>query len=136
MVPLGWTTILWRCAVSARGTRSIVLEVGRFFVSTAYKVIWKPCCDAQVAHEHQYMITQQVKMRRQEGGLRMRHRKQGRAKATYLVHAHAGVYPNCPLSLATNNGGGLSPISCPSFQDSRQPPSLALQVIMYPTICI
>jgi len=105
VVPLEWTTILWRCGVSARGTCSIVLEVGKFFVSMAYKVIWKAQCEAQVAHEHQYMITQQIKMRQQEGGLRVQHRKQGRAKATSLVHACAGACPNCQLSLATHNGG-------------------------------
>jgi len=110
VVPLEWTTILQRCGVSARGTCSIVLEVGRFFVSRAYKGIWKPQCDAQVARECQYMITQKVKMRQQEGGLRMQNRKQGRAKATYLVHARAGVCPNCQLSLATHNGGGCPPL--------------------------
>jgi hypothetical protein len=111
VVPLEWTTVLWRSGVSARGACSIVLEVGRFFVSTAYKVIWKPQCDAQVAHEHEYMITQQVKMRQQESRVRMQYRKQGRAKATYLVHARAGTCPNCQLSLATHSGGGLSPFS-------------------------
>ena len=62
VVPLEWTTILQRCRVSARGAHSVVLEVGKFFVSTAYEAIWKPWCDAQIACECQHMITQQLKM--------------------------------------------------------------------------
>ena len=86
----------------------------------AYKVIWKAWCEAQIACEHQYMITQQVKMRRQEGGLRMQCRRQGRAKVTYLVHAHAGACPNCQLSLATHNGGVCPPLvaQAPKIADS------------------
>jgi hypothetical protein len=120
LVPLEWTTILQQCGVSARGTHSIVLEVGRFFVSMGYKVIWKAWCEAQVACEHQYMITQQIKMRRQEGGLRVQRRKQGRAKATYLVHARTGACPNCQLSLATHNGGVCPPLvdQAPKIADS------------------
>ena len=120
IVPLEWTTILQRCGVSARGTHSIVLEVGRFFVSTAYRVIWKVRCEAQVAREHQYMITQQDKMRQREGRLRMQRRKQGRAKATYLVYARAGTCPNCQLSLATHNEGVCPPlvVQAPKIADS------------------
>ena len=61
VVPLEWTTILRRCGVSARGTHSIVLKVGKFFVSMAYKVIWKAWCEAQIAREHQYMITHRLR---------------------------------------------------------------------------
>ena len=100
VVPLEWTTILQRCRVC-----SVVLEVGKFFVSTAHEAIWKPQCVAQIAHEHQHMITQQLKMWRQEHGPQPECRKQVGVRVTYLVHAHAGMCPSCHLSLAIHTGG-------------------------------
>jgi hypothetical protein len=51
VVPLEWTTILRRYGISAKGVQSIVVKVGKYFVSATHSEIWRPQCDAQVEQE-------------------------------------------------------------------------------------
>ena len=42
VVPLEWTTILRGCGISVKGVHSVVMKVGKYFVSAAHSEIWRP----------------------------------------------------------------------------------------------
>jgi hypothetical protein len=110
VIPLEWSQILCRGRVSSRGVRLVVLEIGKYFVSTAFAKIWKPRCDAQVARERQLQITQQVKRRGMVHRERVRVRVQGKRRTTYLAHVQAGKCPVCQVTLAVHVGGDCPPL--------------------------
>ena len=145
IVPLEWVVTLQASGIPLVKARSIASKVGVYFVTTAQRDIWHPCCGAQVAHEHSLLITQKAKTCGRVCVTQSSHHVRLRPHCTHISRALAGFCKMCQLSFVDHHEGTCPPLlsQAPFLADSLLQmhhhslcilpsilnPSIALQVL-------
>ena len=104
IVPLEWSLALRNCSLPLAKARSVASKVGAYLVTAAHAALMQPRCDAQIAHEHTLMITQQAKMLGKVCAIRIPCRALLRPCLTHVSHSLAGFCPQCKLSFVDHHG--------------------------------